>query len=596
MSNPSQEHLNAVYYLIRRPARILLVLSRALLLASHRAKGMLAPFFVKKRVHSPKREKTSRRLVFDAMPQLRASPSKVTCPTQTKLACETLSLESEIDWKHPYRDIEDTFALNRFGWLLAALVESPSAELARKAVRWLGTWIDAMTGQKEHPAWESYSVSERLANWPFILLILKRLTGVPENFTNDVERTLIDHLDHLLYHLEVNGKATNNHILNNARGLYIGGIVLNDPFAAEQAKKLFREWTPKMFCEEGVLREHSSHYQFLLCQRYEQIHLLAQCAGDASFLEFLERWVALMQDACEFLSVSYDDNGSAMPLFGDISPDFSPEWFLPAGGWSTLKSWLGVQEPKRKKVKTDKVIIKRKGDFIRFDTKNTSCFWHIPKNDGPYLRHGHHDRGGFVLFYRGREIFTDPGRYSYTNEGLYGIRAKAHSTVTIASLGPSCEEHRLNRLNIYEDVKSGCRISASDEHALLTMECNGFERLRRAVHWKRKFTLQKNGMVIEDILESKGNNIVESRFQIAPGIRVQQNNGILHLMIEQNLGATFEAVDRHPYSFLIIPQIDDGSDEGWVSKEYGIRARGNTLLFRRTINKAESHAYRLRWS
>jgi hypothetical protein len=519
-----------------------------------------------------------------------------TVPRQFKLACCTIAFDLGIVWDHPYDDIEDSFVLNRFGWLLTALVECPSMALAEKSQQWLESWIAVMGDRKNHSAWESYSVSERLANWPFILLILKELIQLSEEFIQNVTKSMIDHTEYLVSHLELNGEATNNHILNNARGLYIAGLVLNDTFALEKAKQLFLEWTPVMFSNDGVLREHSSHYQFLLCQRYEQVSHLANHVRDDVFYSFMQPWVASMKDVCKLLSVSCARDKTVIPLLGDISPDFTPQWLLPGGGWSILKAGLNWESSNCEAVNTNKVSVQKKGDFIRANAGDITCFWHMATDPYLFLRHGHFDMGGFVLFYRCREIFADPGRYSYTNVGSYGKSAIAHSSITIDSLGAYCEDHRLNSLKAYSQQNSNYKIDEEKDKIVISLDICGFERLRNPAKWVRFFLFMRDRMIIRDEIEATGKSIVMTRFQIDPEVDVEIINNAFELKSGSVSPLIFKIMDNVPYEYVLKRRGNNNDDEEWFSKEYGRRSAGSSLIIRRELNNKQVHEYEIGWA
>lgn len=531
--------------------------------------------------------------------------------TKIRLATEVIPVNYQIDWLCLFNDCEDSFSLNRFGWLLAALVENPSTDLAQKALFWMDDWIEKMHKNINHPAWESYSVAERLSNWPFILHIVRKLCSVPDDLLNKISQSMSYQLDYLVSHIEYTGKFTNNHILNSARGLYIGGIILDNKPAVITAKEIFEKWTGKLFHPDGMLKEHSSHYQFLLCQRYEQIYLMAKNIEDNPFTQFIKNWVTLMQEACDFFSVYDPKNGSwDMPLIGDISPDFSPRWLSPSqeSGWMKFKKMFGYEILESKPGKERYVIIIKKGDFIRYNAENIVIFWHIDTDRSSYVSHGHFDVGGFILFYNGKQVIADPGRFSYTTKGSYGKSAKAHSTLMVDSFGADCENHRLNSLNAYKTEPSSYTYTETCGYFDLEIHINGFNRLANPVQWKRSFHIKKDGMTITDSFENYSNNLLETRFQIAPGIQVKKHdNNYLILLYESSVSVSLIVFDSYTLNLsndclsgfqcsLLHGnknKTDDG--EGWFSNEYGNKADGTTVMFRRRLGCERKQTYELRW-
>lgn len=538
-------------------------------------------------------------LSLEKLPELRFQPYNGLVPKEAdiKLATEKIKIASDINWSYPYADNEDSFALNRFGWLLCALLRYPSPVIAEAALKNILSWISEMGDEREGLAWESYSVAERLANWPFILLIIKKMILIPDEDLAVISGSMTEQLDYLMNNLEFNGRFTNNHLLNDARGLYISGIVLNNERALEKGRKLFFGWTKKIFYPDGMLKDGSSHYQYLLCQRYEQVYYLSRHAKDEPFSGFMEKWVRLMRDSCDFFSVYGRDNSWHMPMFGDISPDFAPQWLSPdaKAGWEELKKWLNWTES-GSCLKEKRVTPENKGDFIRFDAGNVAIFWHIAKEKAVHLNHGHYDLGSFVLFYNGIQIFADPGQSSYDTKHAFAKSAKAHNSLLLDSLGPLCEDYKLNLLNVYRSINTRFSVLRSDEYLSLKIRSEGFKRLPVPVEWSRKFSVYSDRMIIADDLKSVGNNTLESRFQLSPGLEIKEEDevvGIYHT--QQNSPIRLKVADSLKYKCNLICGSNTNIDGRWVSSEYGAGSPATAVVFQRELSLAKTYVYEIRW-
>ncbi len=514
--------------------------------------------------------------------------------TEICLATTTIPAVVKIDWNASFPDREDIYALHRFGWLLSALIRCPSKELAEKALAWLSDWIEKMGRPGDSPAWESYSVAERLSNWPFILALLEQFIPIHSRLRTAMEDALISQMDYLNDNLEFRGNLTNNHLLNDARGLYVSGVLLDSNLARKRAEEIIREWTPRLFYDDGMLKENSSHYQYLLCQRYEQLYFLSSHVGDRQFQDFLRHWLGLLRQSAKFFSVYGSERDWDLPLIGDLSPDFNPRWLAPIAGseWTELKrclGWLDISETCPGKPKGLEI---KKGGFIRYNQGEVALFWHLNDDGSTFISHGHYDWGSFVLFYRGKSVVVDPGRYSYMRAGSYGVRARAHSSLLIDGLGAQCEDQRLNSFKAYGLPKMAYRLKESAQELVLEMETDGFRRLQTPVAWQRKFIVRPNVMIITDTLESCGINRVETRFQVDSWFQVQAkkdgfaitSDGIPPLELRINGAATCHRV-------LLNAEIEDG----WVSKEYGQRSSGTTILLERELQHRQVHRYEIIW-
>lgn len=602
------EKKNYLGYLISRPTNLIVCLPKvALYLAGVIHRRIWATIKKTKIIRQVIRFRTGSKLareisagrlklVLDKIPAIKFIFLSEDKFAEIRLASTAIPVTADLDWNYPFPDREDSFALHRFGWLLAVLVQRPSVNLANDALNWLSSWMQENGKPGFGFAWESYSVAERLSNWPFILAIINSLVTIPADFLENIEENMVTQVDYLINNLEVRGRLTNNHVINDARGLYIAGVLLGSEIARQKAKEIFLKWTKEIFSNDGMLRENSSHYQYLLYQRYEQVYFLSHYARDEQFCEFIKNWLPAMADSCKFFAVYGADGSWDLPLIGDISPDFTPGWLAPnsTGEWQRLKKmlgWRGLAEGQCSELKSLEI----KGDkFIRYSRGEVVVFWHIPGGDQTLLRHGHYDLGSFVLFYTGQEVIADPGRYSYLQAGSFGVGAMAHSSLLIDSLGAQCEDYQLNSFQAYGRREVKYHLSESQQELNLEIETDGFTRLRTPVEWTRRFTVTKNRLTIIDILESAGVNQVEARFQVNPGFKLQELGGGFKLSSGALPPLELKVKDSSPYRYELSTGNADG-EAGWVSKEYGRRAPGTTLLFQRELRQRQIHIYEIAW-
>jgi hypothetical protein len=535
---------------------------------------------------------------LERFPELRISSYEKDVPRifNIKLATREIPVDGVIDWSCRFEDQEDTFAINRFGWLLALLLQYPAQKTAEFAIENIVSWIYHARKSYEGPAWESYSVAERLANWPFILLIVKEIIPIPDDARRIIAESMSEQIEYLLDNLELNGRFTNNHILNDARGLYISGVVLNHVDALNKSRELFTAWTQKIFYGDGMLKDGSSHYQYLLCQRYEQVYHLSRHIKDELFLSFMQKWASSIRCCCDFFSVYGKDDAWRIPLFGDISPDFSPEWLAPRSksGWALLKNWLDWRDID---IIAEKDVVNPniKGNFIRFDRDDTIVFWHIAQERNVCLSHGHYDLGSFVLFRGGKEIFADPGLYSYDKRGSVAKSARAHNSILIDSFGPLCENYKLNLLSA--NLRKGSKFSINQSGGWLSIDIqsDGFERLPVPVEWRRRFDIGPDKMVITDNLKSCGNNLVESRFQISPKLKAEIDEEGVIINFNGNSKIKVRVMDPCGYDCSLIRGNDTIVGEGCFFPEYGRSLPGISILFNRKLYLNQNHVYEIRW-
>lgn len=248
-------------------------------------------------------------------------------PVVIKLSTIELICENIPDWFKEFEDQENTFSLHRWGWLLMLAVESLSVEIKKWGIRVMKDWVLKMKDSKGHSAWESYSTSERIANALLFFYVLRKYPCIADEDLKFLEQGLMEMASHVIRNLEFHGELTNNHVLNNARALYMLGRLSGCENIANIGRKIFIEETPRMITPSGFLREDSASYHLLLLRTYLEVLWAADYTGDVLFSEKIKPFVASMAKAADFLSI-YDnaEKNWSIPLIGDVTPDFPSSW------------------------------------------------------------------------------------------------------------------------------------------------------------------------------------------------------------------------------------------------------------------------------
>lgn len=248
-------------------------------------------------------------------------------PVVIKLSTSKLICENIPDWSKEFEDRENTFSLHRWGWLLMLAVENPSVGTKKWGIRVMKDWLLKMKHLKSHSAWESYSTSERIVNALLFFYILRKYPCKADEDLEFLEQGLMEMAGHVIRNLEFHGELTNNHVLNNARALYMLGRFSGCENMADIGRKIFIEETPKMITPSGFLREDSASYHLLLLRTYLEVLWTANYTDDVLFSKKTKPFVASMVKAANFLRI-YDDVEKrwAIPLIGDVTPDFPLGW------------------------------------------------------------------------------------------------------------------------------------------------------------------------------------------------------------------------------------------------------------------------------
>ena len=309
-----------------------------------------------------------------------------------------------------FTDEESLFSVYRFRWLLLGIETYKDNGFAEEAIDVINYWLDNYDSLVLKVN-ETYSICERLLNILYFISIVKynNVKELDKLNIHKLSKIFKLQINDILNNIENRGKYTNNHILNNARALYIlGGLLKIDNIGSMGKDLLFSYFD--ILIKNGILLEGSFHYQVLLTRSMCEIYLVAKQIKDNQMIKFLFGEL----DKMLFYSSSLHSNFSSLyPLIGDISPDFPVEFF---SGYPFSK-----QDNESSKWNN---IFNFSFDFSK-DQKYNSEFkfwekynygdieiWMINKKDG-ILPHGHNDNGSFTIFYKGKPILIDTGRYTY---------------------------------------------------------------------------------------------------------------------------------------------------------------------------------------
>lgn len=421
-----------------------------------------------------------------------------------------------------FDDLEDYLALHRFAWLPVC---QPSPDWV--AALWQ-EWVAGFGHDPQGWAWHAYTATERAVN----MIDFASRHGAPGDVANFVN---ILHLhgraisDGLEYFGELN---TYNHLANNGRGLFRIGLAVGDAGMAASGALILTREADRIFDRSGMLREGSSHYQLLLCRQYMDCWLAARRAGHEA-AEALRDILTRILPPCRLFAgtgtvfpasppdpepVSESRIGSGMrpiPLVGDISPDCPPSFLLGLlPGHDASQGWTGTLSD------DDRAACIALRDSVADPDMEAvgDSGWHVHKSGGwsllvhaapggwPfYPGHGHQDLGGFELHVGETQVFVDPGRGAYGEEGeaAFYRSGRAHNTLLVDEADP----YPVNRPYYSETFRKSVIADppvVGREADGLTLTHAGFSRLRGVGQLTRRWQMDKTSFRISDRLEGKG--------------------------------------------------------------------------------------------
>ncbi len=387
----------------------------------------------------------------------------------------------------------------RFHWILELLVQNNN-ECIKFYIDLVDKFIDLKNKKIIKVLNAPYNISERISNLSIFFIFFEKFGLKKNQLDHKFKNYIYSQLLLLLKKLEYlpSGK-TNNHILNNARALYIGATFIGNQEILEISKKIFKQHLPKMLSESGFLKENSTHYHNLITKSICEIYLISKDIEDEAFMIWLENLLIKMLSVSKKLVFSNSINLNPQPKLGDISPDFSLNWFdlysYSQKNWSSL--WNLENLPKLQKFK--KSLIDKNLFILNTDKwKLISC----TDTNSRFLSsgHGHEDFGSFIIYYDGLEIISDIGRFSYDQiskenklkKMISGEEKSAHSRYIFYKE----QEKNVNKFSsLLRDLSLKKKVTIKENLISWVERGNSYE-------WNRKIEIKSKEILIKDYLNA----------------------------------------------------------------------------------------------
>lgn len=525
-----------------------------------------------------------------------------------KLAIGMMEFKSSSDWEIEFSDPEVTTSLHRWGWLLRGIADDEKTLTHDQGLALMRSWLQSCISDETFGA-DPYSTSERIVNASIFLL-----NQGDKKIPADIRSAYLFMARQIALNLEYyESERTGNHALNNGRGLFFAGVLTDSPDVIALAYAIFQERLPKLVTDDGFLRESSSHYHFLFTRWILEVHCFAMQNGQEDIAKFLMPYARKLVERCWFFLVRDDaDRTWTMPLFGDISPDFPPNWLL-ALPWSkpalavfrptSLPSFKGSTgwasmfgvEAGRNEMSPSHSLTFPNSFWHRIVCGASTLFVYAEATDGRLRAdHRHLDLGGFVLYRSGSLVFADSGRNDYTLSALsqYGKGAASHNTIFIDGLPPAADGPSwLQKKYKAVDVKT--KLFESDLSTVFTLQHNGFDRLGgNALAHERRFILTPISFEIEDHLIGSTSHQIRLRFHFSPGLVMEKSD--LSSWSVMPLGARFVTDER--FQNTVVAGQTNNPISGIYSREYGVSEACATLELDAELTLPTTIINRMTWN
>lgn len=398
----------------------------------------------------------------------------------------------ELDLKDP----EAYFKQNRWG-ICNYFLDGASNEAIIEVIAYINRWITNPPGFNE-PAWETYSVSERVANSIIFLSIhsKKRKELIDEN---QYKEFLFESMRWIKDHLEYYGPTqTNNHYLNNARALIMGGTVLQEVAYINLGLSIIDTFSESLFTKSGFLRERSTHYQIVVANWVMDIDFFLKTQKENNKIKISPKWTLLVTAVFEATIFQINEFGWDV-LIGDVSPDISPkaacfrfmklygEWSLSNNTSFCLKNndpWF---------------CIKHSESVVIGSSYNGTVL-------GKHPTHRHNDATAFVWKYLGYIILVDPGRVNYTKEtaAVDQVSSAYHNLLLINGFGPIADSIIINGGYLSSRYANARVTTEQEDGKNICISHNGFARIKPEITHTRTILICSDGLEVFDRIYGKG--------------------------------------------------------------------------------------------
>jgi asparagine synthase (glutamine-hydrolysing) len=446
--------------------------------------------------------------------------------------------------------------------------------------------------------WNSgQEIALRMMAWLFGLHVFSHTCRIPTDLQADISKYISTCGTHIAQHIEyARDSVYNNHLLSEALGLYIAGRVLPDSetgrgWAVEGRRLLEQEADRQIYPDGGYLQQSHNYHRFAI-QMYVWAHSFAKAHGDPvpiSWIRALERSLDLLlahHNPTDGRLPNYGANDGSLPLpmstcdFSDFRPTLQAvsvmtrqERLFHPGPWDEMATWFhgpdALNLPFRKPRRTS-VSFSYTGYHILRGRK--------PENFGAFRcgkildRFSQIDMLHLDLWWRGHNVFVDPGSYLYNGPEKWHnhfVRTGSHNTVKVDNQDQMLHFRKFKCL-----YWTSAKLLSFEDNADWTLcvgEHYGYQRHPgRCVHKRSVLFLKDDFWVVVDRIEGSGTHRIRLHwlggdFPYRSGL-----DGQTSLQLETPDGpfylAVFDAVGR-PLSGEIVAGQDD-PPRGWLSRYY----------------------------
>ena len=390
-------------------------------------------------------------------------------------------IENEIDWNYGKHGKLWTYNLTYFDYLnQKSISKEDGLFLINDFIRQIDTVKDGL---------EPFPISLRGINW---IKFLVRHKIKDKKIDSSLYAQYMILVDNLEYHL------LGNHLLENAFSLLFGAYYFKDEKLYAIAKKLLIAELDEQIMDDGGHFELSSMYhQIMLFRVLDCINLVDHNTWKEDVLINILHTKA--EKMLGWLNVISYKNGQ-IPLFNDSANSITPDT-------QALNAYAA-----RLSIKEQNIKLSSSG-YRKFVGNKYELIVDVGNIGPDYIPgHAHSDTFNFELYVDKKPIIVDTGISTYeTNKRRTQERStNAHNTVMI-------DNH--NQSEVWGGFRVANRakiIELKETQNMVEAAHDGYKKF--AIKHRRKFIVNSNQIIIEDIVENLGNHRAVAFLHFYPGI------------------------------------------------------------------------------